>query len=59
LTFSQLLPTAGAGPVVTVNISKNLNRCDALIIKPQLDDVIHIALDQFTYEDISKPWEMP
>jgi hypothetical protein len=47
-TFSQLLPAASTGPVITINISQE--RCDALVIMPDLDDVLHIALDQFSCE---------
>jgi len=40
--LSQLTPAVHAGPVVTVNISHT--RCDALVLMPDLDDVLHIPL---------------
>jgi tetratricopeptide (TPR) repeat protein len=48
-TFSQLIPAACNGPVITINISKA--RCDALILLPDLHDVLHIPLPKFTYQD--------
>jgi hypothetical protein len=48
-TFSQLIPAACSGPVITINISKA--RCDALILLPDLNDVLHISLPSFTYQD--------
>jgi hypothetical protein len=49
-TFSQLIPAACNGPVITINISTA--RCDALILLPDLyDDVLHIPLPKFTYKD--------
>jgi hypothetical protein len=51
-TFLQLLPAASTGPVVTINISQK--RCDALVIMPGLDDVLHIALNQFSYQQAEK-----
>jgi hypothetical protein len=47
-TLSQLLPAASTGPVVTINISQE--RCDALVIMPNFDNVLHITLNQFSYE---------
>jgi hypothetical protein len=47
--FSQLIPAACSGPVIMVNISKA--RCDALILLPDLNDVLHIPLPNFTYMD--------
>jgi hypothetical protein len=48
-TFSQLIPAACNGPVITINISEA--RCDALILLPELNDVLHIPLPNFTYQD--------
>ena len=48
-TFSQLLPAAHDGPVITVNVSET--RCDALILLPDLNDVLHIPLPNFTLDD--------
>ena len=47
--FSQLIPAACGGPVITVNVSQA--RCDALILLPDLEDVLHIPLPNFTYLD--------
>jgi hypothetical protein len=54
-TFSQLIPAACGGPVIMVNIS--MARCDALILLPDLNDILHIPLPNFTYldaEDLKK-----
>jgi hypothetical protein len=48
-TFSQLIPAACNGPVITINISTA--RCDALILLPDQNDVLHIPLPKFTYQD--------
>jgi len=47
--LAQLSSAANAGPVVVVNIHKS--RCDALVLMAGLDDVMHIPLDEFSYED--------
>jgi hypothetical protein len=47
--FFQLIPAACSGPVITVNVSKA--RCDALILLPDLNDVLHIPLNKFTHQD--------
>jgi len=51
-TLSQLAASARRGPVVVLNISSI--RCDALILMPNLDDVLHLALPTFTYERAQK-----
>jgi hypothetical protein len=42
-------PAASAGPVVTINVSKD--RCDAMVIMPNHHNVLHIVLDKFSYEE--------
>ena len=49
-TFSQLIPAASGGPVITVNASEA--RCDALILLPDLNDVLHIPLPNLTLNDV-------
>ena len=44
--FSQLHASAHSGPVVILNAAKS--RCDALIVLPNVDHVIHIPLPQFS-----------
>jgi hypothetical protein len=46
--FSQLQVAASNGPVISINVSKN--HCDALILTPDRDDILHIPLNQFTLE---------
>jgi hypothetical protein len=46
--LAQLRRAADSGPVVVVNIHKH--RCDALILMTDLDEVMHIPLDRFSYE---------
>jgi hypothetical protein len=48
-TFSQLTPAADGGPVIAVNAS--MSRCDALVLLPDLNDVLHIPLPHFTLND--------
>jgi hypothetical protein len=48
-SFLQLIPAACGGPVIMVNVSKA--RCDALILLPNLNDVLHVPLLTFTYHD--------
>ncbi|KAJ6580031.1 CHAT domain-containing protein [Mycena vulgaris] len=48
-TFSQLSLAAQGGPVVVLNISAF--RCDALILRPGLDEVKHVPLPDFTLKD--------
>jgi hypothetical protein len=47
--FSQLIPAARGGPVIAINVSKA--RCDALILRPDHNNVLHIPLNDFTYKD--------
>jgi len=47
-TLSQLQFAAHSGPVVVLNTSKF--RCDALILMPNLDDVLHLPLPDFTFK---------
>jgi hypothetical protein len=47
--LAQLCRAADAGPVVVVNVHKH--RCDALVLMAGLDDVMHIPLNQFSYEN--------
>ena len=46
-TFSQLQMAARNGPVISINVSKH--RCDALILMPDLDDILHVPLEKFTH----------
>ncbi|KIM74180.1 hypothetical protein PILCRDRAFT_80299 [Piloderma croceum F 1598] len=46
--LGQLCSAANAGPVVVVNVHKQ--RCDALVLIPGLDEVMHIPLHDFSYE---------
>ena len=46
--LSQLLTAVRDGPIVTLNISKM--RCDALILMPNLEDVLHIHLNDFSHK---------
>ena len=53
-TFSQPIPAACVGPVITIDVSEA--RCDALIL-PDLNDVLHTPLPNFAYldaEDLKK-----
>ena len=43
--FSQLRASAHSGPVVILNAAET--RCDALIVLPNVDHVIHVPLSQF------------
>jgi hypothetical protein len=45
----QLCSAAKAGPMVVINVHKQ--RCDALVLIPGLDEVMHIPLDGFSYEN--------
>ena len=47
-TLSQLQFAAHSGPVVVLNTSKI--QCDALILMPDLDDVLHLPLPDFTFK---------
>ncbi|KDQ52075.1 hypothetical protein JAAARDRAFT_198503 [Jaapia argillacea MUCL 33604] len=44
--FSQLKSAARSGPVIILNMSNA--RCDALVLMPGLDDVLHIPLPNLT-----------
>ena len=44
--FSQLRASAHSGPVVILNAAET--RCDALMILPNVDDVIHVPLPRFS-----------
>jgi tetratricopeptide (TPR) repeat protein len=46
--FSKLAHAAQFGPVGVINIYKS--RCDALIVMAELDEVIHVPLDGFSYD---------
>jgi hypothetical protein len=46
--FSELSQASRFGPVVVINVSKS--RCDALIIMADLDEVIHVPLRDFSYQ---------
>ena len=46
--FSQLRTSAHSGPVVILNAAES--RCDALIVVPDLDHVIHVPLPNFTFK---------
>jgi tetratricopeptide (TPR) repeat protein len=45
--LSQLQEAARHGPVVVINIYES--RCDALVIRADLDDVVHIPLHTFSH----------
>jgi tetratricopeptide (TPR) repeat protein len=47
-TFSQLKMAACNGPVISINVSKL--RCNALILMPGLDNILHIPLENFTHK---------
>ncbi|KAF8129645.1 CHAT domain-containing protein [Mycena galopus ATCC 62051] len=47
-TMSELSKAAQGGPVVILNLSDN--RCDALVLSPGTQDVVHIYLPEFTPE---------
>jgi hypothetical protein len=47
-TFSQLQMAAHNGPVISINVSKL--RCDALILMPDLDDILQVHLEKFTHQ---------
>ncbi|KIM88292.1 hypothetical protein PILCRDRAFT_771082 [Piloderma croceum F 1598] len=46
--LGQLCSAANAGPVVVVNVHKQC--CDALVLIPGLDEVMHIPLHDFSYK---------
>jgi hypothetical protein len=50
--FAQLCSAAKAGPVVVINIHEF--RCDALVLVDGLDEVVHISLDDFSYEQAQR-----
>jgi len=43
IRFSGLKAAASGGPVAVVNISKY--RCDALVLRPQPESIVHVCLD--------------
>jgi hypothetical protein len=45
-----LLKAAQYGPVITINAHKS--RCDALILIPDHDEVIHLPLERFSYDQV-------
>jgi hypothetical protein len=47
-TFSQLQLAACNGPVICINVSQL--HCDALILLPGVDDILHVPLKKFTYK---------
>jgi tetratricopeptide (TPR) repeat protein len=51
---SQLVKSAQDGPVVVLNISQRLKRCDALAIIPGMEDVVHIPLPNITSNKITE-----
>ena len=46
--LAQLLKAAQFGPVVYINVHES--RCDALILKPGCDDVIHVPLERLSHD---------
>ncbi|KDQ52117.1 hypothetical protein JAAARDRAFT_198536 [Jaapia argillacea MUCL 33604] len=48
--FSQLKGAIHSGPVVILNASTT--RCDALVMLPDLDDILHIPLPTITESDV-------
>lgn len=51
LKAPELVRAAHSGPVVVVNVDKS--RCDALIIRPGIDEILHVPLN-FSHENASK-----
>ena len=47
-TLSQLLPAANQGPTVMLNVSKL--QCDALVLVPGVDHILHVPLDSLSFE---------
>jgi tetratricopeptide (TPR) repeat protein len=52
LRVSKLRNVAQNGPVVVVNIAKE--RCDALVLIAEMEDVIHIPLPDITFNRVSE-----
>ena len=46
--FSQLRASAHSGPVVILNATES--RCDALIVRANVDHAIHVPLSNFTFQ---------
>lgn len=46
--MAKLQQAAQSGPVVVINV--NNSRCDALIVMKDLDEVIHVPLNNFSRE---------
>ena len=46
--LAQLLNVAQFGPVVYINVHES--RCDALILKPDRNDVIHVPLERLSHD---------
>ena len=46
--FSQLRAAAHSGPVVILNAAES--RCDALVVRADVDHVIHVPLPNFTFQ---------
>ena len=46
--FSQLRASAHSGPVVILNAAES--RCDALVVLPNVDHVIHVPLPNFPFQ---------
>jgi hypothetical protein len=46
--FGQLSEAAQSGPVVVINVHQS--RCDALIVIADLKEVIHVPLNDFSYD---------
>jgi hypothetical protein len=51
-TFSKLLGAARGGPVVVLNIDDK--RCDALVILPEFEEIIHIPLPNITSKRVTE-----
>ncbi|KAF8642082.1 hypothetical protein AX16_009698 [Volvariella volvacea WC 439] len=48
-TIDQLREATQHGPIVILNASRYPDRCDALIMLPELEEVIHIPLPKMTH----------
>jgi tetratricopeptide (TPR) repeat protein len=52
LQVSRLMDAARNGPVIVLNVAKN--RCDALALFPEVEEVIHIPLPDITLERVTE-----
>ncbi|QRV77232.1 CHAT domain protein [Ceratobasidium sp. AG-Ba] len=50
--WRELKKAAKDGPVVVINVYNT--RCDALIVVPQREDLVHVPLNKFSHEKLSR-----